>query len=122
MNDIIRMQQLAGILTEGQARKMMEILSEASSDLTKLEDYIDDNSFGIEVLDEPESTITFQFWDTDPPELQDFENLLNKLNLNFKKSKERSEGGITFIYKVDKAGVKQLFGAKDLEKWKRKTI
>jgi hypothetical protein len=31
MKDIIRMNQLAGIITEGQARKMMEVLSEASN-------------------------------------------------------------------------------------------
>ena len=33
MKDIIRMNKLAGIITEGQARKMMEVLEEAPLDL-----------------------------------------------------------------------------------------
>ena len=33
MKDIIRMNQLAGLITEGQARKMMEILNEAEDTL-----------------------------------------------------------------------------------------
>jgi hypothetical protein len=37
MKDIIRMQQLAGIITEGQARKMMTILGEGSANLGALD-------------------------------------------------------------------------------------
>ena len=37
MKDIIRMNQLAGIITEGQARKMMAVLNE--------NDTVQDNSF-----------------------------------------------------------------------------
>ena len=36
MKDIIRMNQLAGIITEGQAKKMMEVLNEDSPLETKL--------------------------------------------------------------------------------------
>ena len=60
MKDIIRMQQLAGIITEGQARKMMQILNESQSlnerilDSSRLKtsgeksvkDYVLDNNLG----------------------------------------------------------------------------
>jgi hypothetical protein len=39
MKDIIRMNQLAGIITEGQARKMMEVLGEDMG-LTPLQQYV----------------------------------------------------------------------------------
>lgn len=40
MKDIIRMNQLAGIITEGQARKMMEILNEETSYKTEILDLV----------------------------------------------------------------------------------
>ena len=49
MKDIIRMNQLAGIITEGQARKMLKVLNEnsQSSMLDYIETYIgaDENEF-----------------------------------------------------------------------------
>jgi hypothetical protein len=47
MKDIIRMNQLAGLITEGQAKKMMEILNEELSDeqiITILKKYEDPES------------------------------------------------------------------------------
>lgn len=41
MKDLIRMNQLAGIITEGQAKKMMEILNEENGNKS-LEDYIEE--------------------------------------------------------------------------------
>ena len=43
MKDLIRMQQLAGIITEGQARKMMVILNESKNLLSLIQDYKDFN-------------------------------------------------------------------------------
>jgi len=37
MKDLIRMNQLAGIITEGQARKMMEVLNEGTGTYTSKE-------------------------------------------------------------------------------------
>jgi hypothetical protein len=36
MKDIIRMNQLAGIITEGQAKKMLEVLNEGTSEVNEL--------------------------------------------------------------------------------------
>jgi hypothetical protein len=41
MKDIIRMNQLAGIITEGQARKMMQILNEENG-TKSLEDFVEE--------------------------------------------------------------------------------
>jgi hypothetical protein len=41
MKDIIRMNQLAGIITEGQARKMMQILKEENG-TKSLEDFVEE--------------------------------------------------------------------------------
>ena len=43
MKDIIRMNQLAGIITEGQAKKMMEILNE--NDVSDIQKFLDDKDF-----------------------------------------------------------------------------
>ena len=39
MKDIIRMNQLAGIITEGQAKKMMEILNEEDGSILTQDDF-----------------------------------------------------------------------------------
>jgi hypothetical protein len=119
MKDIIRMNQLAGIITEGQAKKMMTILNEeevdematlneANPDVTKFKNYLNKKSFGMEVLDEPGPNIYFEFWT--PAGSQAFEDLLNKLSLKFKKNTERDGGKLVTMYYVDKASAKQLFG------------
>jgi hypothetical protein len=45
MKDLIRMNQLAGIITEGQARKMMAILNEELDFPSEVEQYLKDNPF-----------------------------------------------------------------------------
>jgi len=71
MKDIIRMNQLAGIITEGQARKMMEILNEVNqpykvlSKKTEKSDYSDRmfDTYSLELNDEMYTTpdgLTFQ--------------------------------------------------------------
>jgi hypothetical protein len=106
MKDIIRMNQLAGVITEGQARKMMEVLDEEDPDFDALKNYLETNAAGMEVLDEPGSTVYFEFWG------ESFEDLLNKLNLYYKRSTERDGGQLVTVFNVDKAGIKQLLGKK----------
>jgi len=57
MKDIIRMNQLAGILTEGQARKMMQVLSEADQPYKIISQKTRKNNFGNEMYDEYEIEI-----------------------------------------------------------------
>jgi len=67
MKDIIRMNQLAGLITEGQARKMMEILNEniGSTDSVRLFDFpqnindvdsYEEMGFKVEIDDETNET------------------------------------------------------------------
>jgi uncharacterized lipoprotein YehR (DUF1307 family) len=64
MKDIIRMNQLAGIITEGQAKKMMEVLGEATQDFkiisktTRKSEYGDQifDNYRLELLDEDYTT------------------------------------------------------------------
>jgi hypothetical protein len=61
MKDIIRMNQLAGIITEGQARKMMQVLNEEESPLNeakvknkyvvKDEELSDENGYDVYFID-----------------------------------------------------------------------
>jgi hypothetical protein len=104
MKDIIRMNQLAGVITEGQARRMMEVLDEEDPDFDALKKYLETNAAGMEVLDEPGSTVYFEFWG------ESFEDLLNKLGLKYKRSQERDGGQLVTVFNVDKAGIKQLLG------------
>ena len=57
MKDIIRMNQLAGIITEGQARKMMQVLSEADQPYKIISQKTRKNNFGDEIYDEYEIEI-----------------------------------------------------------------
>lgn len=52
MKDIIRMNQLAGIITEGQARKMMEILNEVNQPYKIISKETEKSPFGDEVTDD----------------------------------------------------------------------
>ena len=109
MKDIIRMNQLAGLITEGQARKMMEVLNEADSDVEKLKDYLETYSFGMEVLDEPESTVHFEIWE-DRAEAMMFKKFLTSLGIKFTQDSETDGGYKVYMFDVDKAQIKSLFG------------
>ena len=107
MKDIIRMNQLAGLITEGQARKMMTILNEADSDVEKLKDYLETYSYGMEVFDEPESTIHFEIWE-DKAKAMEFKTLLGTLGIDFTQDSEYDGGYKVYMFEVDKAKVKSL--------------
>ena len=114
MKEIIRMNQLAGIITEGQARKMMNILNEADSDIETLKDFLETNSYGMEVLDEKRPTVPFQFtievyegeeegFDQYDKEAEEefltLKNLLKSLGITFKVVEDEEDGNkVMFVY------------------------
>jgi len=49
MKDIIRMSQLAGIITEGQAKKMMEVLNEEDGSVLTQDDFDTLENKGFEI-------------------------------------------------------------------------
>jgi hypothetical protein len=52
MKDIIRMNQLAGIITEGQAKKMMEVLGEADQPYKIISKKTEKSPFGDDIYDD----------------------------------------------------------------------
>ena len=106
MKDIIKMNQLAGVITEGQAKKMMQILNEADSDVEKLKDYIEKYSFGVKVLDIPEvAVIPFTFNGEKP---ESFEDLLKRMGIEYKYWPEMSNK--LHLYKTSKNQIKKFLG------------
>lgn len=100
MKDIIRMQQLAGIITEGQAKKMITILKEDLG-LTPLQQYlydyemeISDEDFADEELDNIKKLntledvydyyATYRGWLQDKDLQYDLKNLMKTLKRKFK--------------------------------------
>jgi len=97
MKDIIRMNQLAGIITEGQAKKMMEVLGEENemSNILTQEDFDTLENKGFEIFfTTPENEL---FWIERKYRLPkaDFRylnNLLQKKNIPFEVKYWRGEG------------------------------
>jgi hypothetical protein len=113
MKDIIRMNQLAGVITESQAKKMMQILNEeesvneAYSDKTKLKNYLETNALGIEELDIPGKYVRFHFLKRRPT---GFESLLSSANLDYTSDTDRDGKDFIYDFQVDKAQIKKFLG------------
>ena len=75
----------------------------------QLKDYLETNSLGIEVLNEQDKTVHFEFWN-DKKESRKFRSLISKLNLSYKEDKDEDGGTKIDIFNLDKEQVKQLLG------------
>jgi hypothetical protein len=96
MKDIIRMNQLAGIITEGQARKMMEVLDEEeSNEVLTQEDFNVLRTKGFVVnFAAPEHNLFLieRRYRAPRADFKYLENLLNKKNIPFEIEMWSSDG------------------------------
>lgn len=115
MKDIIRMNQLAGIITEGQARKMMEILNENEGTdiisflnsnkqelLDKLAKKLDLDEDDLEDYNSEEIVMGGNAEGDDDPEIAGFGDM--GLDFSFNPSKVKDEYGDAFNFKLIIAG------------------
>ena len=112
INEIKRMQRIAGIITESEYREssLPKGSSFSSQKLVDtLKQYIESNALGLKDIDFDPKYVHFEFWE-DEEEANKFEEFLLASMLPFKRSKERDGGNLVHMFDVDKKQVKQQLG------------
>lgn len=100
MKDIIRMNQLAGIITEGQARKMLEVLGKGTVKKNKTLNEAEANNKYV-VKDEEESDDEYDFYYIDQQKALKYLSKFNSKSVNAENFMDDDEGWGEFTYNLE---------------------
>ena len=95
MKDIIRMNQLAGVITEGQAKKMMEILNEEDGSILTQDDFdiLKNKGFEINFVNPKDHLFYIErYYKLPKADWRYLNNLLQKKNIPFEVRFWRGDG------------------------------